>query len=130
MEKTVVKKTEDGYAFFKADKQVSKTYQSIDSYDKCCVVSENGKYGMADPLGAEIVSCEYDNICIWNVGMGNDILLAEAEGKYGLLKADGTKLSAGNCDMIFLPSNNAGVAMKDGQYWWLIQRESCITTWI
>lgn len=127
VEKTVVKKTEDGYAFFKADKQVSKTYQSIDSYDKCCVVSENGKYGMADPLGAEIVSCEYDNICIWNVGMGNDILLAEAEGKYGLLKADGTKLSAGNCDMIFLPSNNAGVAMKDGQYWLIDSKGSLVS---
>lgn len=117
VEKTVVKKTTGGYAFFKGGKQVGKTYQTIDLYDKCCIISKNGKYGIADPLGTETVNCEYDNICIWNAGMGNDVLLAEADGKYGLFNADGTKLSARDCDMIFLPSNNAGVAIKEGLYW-------------
>lgn len=117
VEKTVVKKTTGGYAFFKGSKQVGETYQTIDSYDKCCIISKKGKYGIADPLGTEIVNCEYDNICMWNTGMGDDVLLAEADDKYGLFNADGTKLSARDCDMIFLPSNNVGIAIKEGLYW-------------
>lgn len=117
VEKTIVKKIKKGYAFFKANKQVSKTYQSIDYYDKCSIVSLNGKYGITDPLGTEITSCEYDNISIWNTGLGDDVLLAKKEDKYNLIKADGTKLAAKDCDMIFLPSNETGVAIKDGQYW-------------
>lgn len=117
VEKTIVKKTKNGYAFFKANKQVGKTYKSIDSYNKCCIINSNGKYGIADPLGTEIVACEYDNISLWNIGMGDDVLLAEKQGKYGLINADGTNLSARDCEMIFLPANNVGVAIKDGQYW-------------
>ncbi len=117
VEKTIIKRNKKGCAFFKAGKQVGKTYQGIDSYGKCCVVKEKGKYGVADPLGAEIVNCKYDNIYIWNAGMGNDVLLAKAGGKYELISVDGTKLSARDCDMIFFPSNNAGVAVKGGLYW-------------
>ena len=117
VEKTVIKKTTGGYAFFKGSEQVGETYQTIDSCDKCYIISKKGKYGIADPLGTEIVNCEYDNICIWNAGMGNDVLLAEVDGKYGLFNADGTKLQVRDCDMIFLPSNNVGVAIKEGLYW-------------
>lgn len=117
VEKTIVKKTKNGFAFFKANKQVGKTYQSIDSYAKCCIINSNGKYGIADPLGTEVVSCKYDNISIWNIGMGDDVLLAEKQGKYSLFHADGTKLSTKDCEMIFLPTNSVGVAIKDGQYW-------------
>lgn len=122
VEKTVVKKTKNGYAFFKADKQVGKTYQGIDSYDKCCIISSNGKYGIADPLGTELIACEYDNISIWNTGMGDDVLLAEGHGKYRLFNADGRNLSARDCEMIFLPSNDVGVAIKGGQYWLINSR--------
>lgn len=118
VEKTIVKKTNRGYAFFKENKQIGEIYHNIDAYDRCCIVSKNGKYGVTDPLGTEIVKCEYDNISIWNIGNGNDVLLAEADGKYGLLDADGTELSAKDCEMIFLPSNNnTGVAIKNGLYW-------------
>lgn len=117
VEKTIVQKVKNGYAFFKGEKQVGKTYQSIDRYDKCCVVSINGMYGIADLLGTEIVACENENISVWNIDMGNDVFLVENKGKYRLLNADGTGASSENYEMIFFPSNGAGVAIKNGLYW-------------
>lgn len=127
VEKTVIKKTKTGYAFFKADKQVGKTYQGIEQLNQCCIISANNKFGVSDLLGAEIVACEYDNINVWNVGMGDDILLAENQGKYRLLNADGTSLSAKDCDMIFLPSNNVGVAIMGTQYWLIDSRGNLVS---
>lgn len=116
VEKTLVKRTKKGYSFFKAGKQVGKTYQRINSLSKCCIVSNNGRYGVTNPLGGEIVKCEYNNICIWNTGNGDDILMTEKNGKYELINTDGDKLAT-NCDMIFLPLNKVGVALKDKLYW-------------
>lgn len=117
VEKTFIKQTDAGYAFFKAGKQMSKIYQSLISYSKCCVVSENGKFGITNLLGSEMVKCEYDTISIWNTENGTDILMTEAHGKFNLIKEDGTQLTAFDCDMIFMPSNNAGVARKGEQSW-------------
>lgn len=117
VEKTTIKKTKNGYAFFKSNKQVSKTYNKIEHYNKYCIVSLNNKYGVTDPLGTEIIECIYNKICIWNKREDFDILLTEINNKYNLYKADGTILSTKDCDMIFLPSNQVGVALKDEQYW-------------
>ncbi|MBP3472912.1 MAG: WG repeat-containing protein [Paraprevotella sp.] len=127
VEKTIIKETKSGYAFFKANKQISKTYQNIDSYDKYCIISNNNKYGIADPLGNETVACEYDNISLWNIGIGDDVLLVEKDNKHGLINADGTELSARNCDMIFLPIKNAGVAKKNGLYWLIDSKGNLIS---
>ena len=115
IEKTTVSKTKTGYIFTKAGKQVGKSYEDIEEYDKFCIVSYNGKYGVTDPLGTETIKCEYDNICIWNAD--TDVLMTETKGKYALVTSKGTELSTSGCDMISLPSNKVGVALKNGQYW-------------
>ena len=125
VEKTTVSKTKSGYIFTKAGKQVGRTYKDIEEFEGFCIVTYNGKYGVTDPLGTEMIKCEYDNICVWNEGA--DVLMAEKEGKYALVTSDGTELPAKGCDMIFLPSNNVGVALKDDQYWLIDSKGNIIS---
>ena len=127
VEPVTVRPTADGFAFFKAGEQVSKTYESIDTFRTCSVVRENGKYGVADPLGAERVACQYDDISLWNAEGGKEILLAETNDHYGLMAADGAALPAWWCEMIYPFANNVGVAVKDGQYWLLDARGNFVS---
>lgn len=117
IEKTIVKKVKNGQAFFKGNKQKGKVYQAIYPENKCYLIKNGGKYGIANLLGDEIVCCQYDNIMRWNTFNGSDIYVVEQKDKYGLIKDDGTILTDIECEMIFLPQNNTGIAYKDDLFW-------------
>lgn len=68
------------------------TIQALENYDSnnnlwyetdALVVSREGKYGLVDFRGRELLRCEYDSIRALN-GVSNSILI-EQEGKYGLV---------------------------------------------
>lgn len=115
--RTVIKKTKQGYAFFKGKKQVSKNYQKIDEYKDFCIVKRNKKIGLSDPLGSEIVECKYDDINVWNAN--ENILVAENRGKYVLINASGEMLTEKPWDILFFPENEVAVGVRNGLYWLL-----------
>lgn len=124
--KTIIKKTKQGYVFMKGKSQVGKTYQMVDEYSNFCIVKRNKKLGVSDMLGSEVVECKYDDINLWNEKEG--ILMAESKGKYSLFTADGSELSKQAWDLLFFPSNDVAVGLRNGQYWLLNAKGNVISS--
>lgn len=124
--KTIIKKTKQGYVFLKGGKQVGNTYQMIDEYSNFCIVKRNKKLGISDMLGSELVQCKYDDINIWNDKEG--ILMAESKGKYYLFAADGEELSKQAWDLLFFPTNEVAVGIRNEQYWLLDAKGNVISS--
>lgn len=125
--KTEIRKVKGGYAFYRGDKKIGGTYESIEELGKYCLVKSKGGYGIFDVTGYQMVPCRYDNIAIWNVMTGGDIFLAEKDGKDQLLNVKGEALLKPDCDAIFFPLNGVGVAVLDGKYWLLDNRGGIIS---
>ena len=58
--------------------------------DNVLKVQKDGKYGLIDLAGKEILPCEYENITVV-FGVKNSIKI-QKDGKYGLVTAEGTKI--------------------------------------
>ncbi len=124
--KTIIKKTKQGYVFMKGKKQIGKTYQKIDEYSNFCIVKRNKKKGISDKLGSELVECKYDDINIWNEKEG--ILMAESKGKYSLFATNGKELSKQAWDLLFFPTNEVAVGIRNRQYWLLDAKGNVISS--
>lgn len=126
VEKTKVKKLKKGYAFYKGKKLIGKLCQNITRSGRYYIIKRNGKYGVANLAGHDILPCQYNQIDIWNAGSKGNIFLTQQNKQYRLIDAEGNNLTE-PYDIIFFPSNEVGVAVNKGSYW-LINEEGRIAS--
>lgn len=112
-----INKRANGVGFYRNDKPVGGVYKEIDSWGTCFLLTgQNGLLGVANLLGKEVLACQFDNVSIWNILEGGNILLVEKNGKSGLYDTNGTILTPMQYDVISTSVNKVGFAYDKNGY--------------
>lgn len=88
------------------------------------VVAKDGKYGIIDKTGKEIIQFKYDYICEYNNGRAKVF----NDGKYGYLNPGGREIIKCKYDSITdFKDNDYAIAIKDGKEYFINRSEKVVS---